>query len=302
MTNKLILRHVGVPVRPRRPLSRRAILEELQNVYAGIKDMKSYRRPLADLIWKALIRLKSYGGEQSDDANVIWKMLGEEIVLRSSAQNEGDADSATQVASFLEFIHGVAVNGDQNEENDTPSSDTQSSLAPSTIVSPILPRAQADNLASPQTERDLSRSSVMSILSSLASGGSSRSQSQPEAQEEEEEEEVKELPDPHTESIVIPREVSAVSAHRSLQPTYFHSLCLASHKHRSLLVCLRPASQHRLPSKIGQSPNYRLQFLVRLRVYRDHRLYFVTAGYDPNGMVSYNLAELAANQSVKERC
>ena len=289
-------------ISPRRPLTRRAILEELQNVYAGIKDMKSYRRPLADLIWTALIRLKNYGGERGDDADVIWKMLGEEIVLRSSEQDEDDANSTTQLASFLEFIHGVAiesVNDDQNEENNTPLSDTQSSFAPSTVVSPILPRTQTDNL-SPQKERDLSRSSVMSMLSSLASGGSSRSQSQPEAQEEEEEE-VKELSEPHRESIVIPREVSAVSAlievfsQLTFTPYALHptNINLALHVYDLLLNIV---SQ----SKSAKARITALQFLVRLRVDRDHRLYFVTAGYDPNGMILY-LAELVqrTNQPKK---
>jgi tuberous sclerosis protein 2 len=96
-------------------LTRKAILEELQNVYTGIKDMKSYRRPLGDLIWKALVKLNSYGGEQSDDEDVIWKMLGEEIVLRSSEQGEDDSEGE-QLASFLEFIYGAAIDSAHDEE------------------------------------------------------------------------------------------------------------------------------------------------------------------------------------------
>ena len=32
--------------------SRSAIMDTLQLVYESVKDMKAYRRPLADLVWK----------------------------------------------------------------------------------------------------------------------------------------------------------------------------------------------------------------------------------------------------------
>ena len=276
-------------ISPKRPLTRKAILEELQNVYTGIKDMKSYRRPLGDLIWKTLIKLESYGGEQSDDADVIWKMLGEEIVLRSSEQGEDDAEGR-QIASFVEFIYGAAIDSADDVEDgmSTPLNDTQSSLAPSTVVTPILSRAQTENLTSLQKDRDLSRSSVMSMLSSLASGGSSRSQSQPEAQEE-----VTEVPpEPQQVTTVVHREASAVSAlievfgQLTFTPYALHprNIQLALRIYDMLLNIVSHAKSTR--ARITA-----LQFLVRLRVDRDHRLYFVSDAYDPNGMIFY-LAEL----------
>jgi len=278
-------------ISPKRPLTRRAILEELQNVYTGIKDMKSYRRPLGDLVWKALVKLKGYGGDQSDE-DVIWKILGEEIVLRSSEQTEDDSEGG-QLASFLEFIYGAAIDSAHdvgNSGTDTPLNDTQSSIAPSTIVSPVSPRTQTDNLASPQKERDLSRASVMSMLSSLASGGSSRSQSQPDAQEELKEEEA---PEPQREAtMVVHREVSAVSAlievfgQLTFTPyaLYPRNIQMALRVYDMLLNVISHAESTR--ARITA-----LQFLVRLRVDRDHRLYFVGDAYDPNGMIHY-LAEL----------
>lgn len=278
-------------ISPKRPLTRKAILEELQNVYTGIKDMKSYRRPLGDLIWKTLVKLKGYGGDQSDE-DVIWKMLGEEIVLRSSEQTEDDSEGE-QLASFLEFIYGAAIDSSLDVENsgmDTPLNDTQSSIAPSTVVSPLSSRTQTDNLASPQKERDLSRASVMSMLSSLTSGGSSRSQSQPDAQEEVKEEELLE-PQPEV-SIIVHREVSAVSAlievfgQLTFTPyaLYPRNIQLALRVYDMLLNVISHAETTR--ARITA-----LQFLVRLRVDRDHRLYFVGDAYDPNGMIFY-LAEL----------
>lgn len=273
-------------ISPKRPLTRKAVLDELQVVYAGIKDMKLYRRPLGDLIWKTLVKLKSFGGEQSDTADVIWKMLGEEIVLRSSEQREDDLEGAVQLASFLEFIHGAAIEP-ADEETDTPLSDTQSSSAPSTVVSPVLSRTQTENLTSPQRERDLSRSSVLSMLSSLASGGSSRSQSQPEIRDE-----VKEISEFQREvPIIVHREVSAVSTLIEVfsQLTFTPYALFPGNIKLALCIydmLLNIVSQ----AKATRARITALQFLVRLRVDRDHRLYFVN-DYDRDGMIFY-LAEL----------
>ena len=286
---------------PDRPFTRRAILEELQNVYTGIKDMTSYRRPLADLTWRTLVKLKSYGAEQGDDADVIWKILGEEIVLRNSEHNENDQDWATQLSKYLEFIFLAAIDSPHDGDAETVetassnTSDAQSSNAPSTVVSPVLSRSQTEsNPTSPQKERDLSRPSVMSMLSSLASGASSRSQSQPETQEG-----VKEVSEPsqQDESTLVHREVSAVSAlvevfsQLTFTPYALESknLKLALHIYDMLLNVISR----------GKSTRARLtalQFLMRLRVDRDHRLYFVSDEYDPNGMI-HHLAELVHRTS-----
>jgi len=276
---------------PNRPLTRKAILDELQNLYTGIRDMKSYRRPLADLVWKTLSQLKSRGAEQSD--NVIWKILGEEIVLRSSEQDENDKEGAAQLSAFLEFILDAALehsHGDENEGLETIPSDAQSlSSAPSTVVSPVLTRISSEvNPVSPLKEKDSSRPSVISMLSSLATGGGSRSHSQPEAQEE-----MKESPEPHQdEPATGHREVSAVSSLIEV----FSQLTFTPHalEPKNLKLALRVYDMLLNVISRGKSPRARLtgiQFLMRLRVDRSHRLYYVSDGYDPNGLVFY-LAEL----------
>ncbi len=75
-------------VSPFRPYTRRAIMDTLHEVYESVKDMKVYRRPLADIIWKFCGGLVGYSGGQSDDADVMWKMIGEEIVLRSDERGQ----------------------------------------------------------------------------------------------------------------------------------------------------------------------------------------------------------------------
>lgn len=276
-----------------RPLTRKAIIEELQNVYAAIKDMETYRKPFADVIWKALQSWKDLFSQENhtDDVDVVWKIIGEEIVLRNNEKDEDNPDSTTEVSSFLDFLFTTAK--DTSEEGDfevtdavsTPVGDSQSS-APSTLVSPLLTRTHTElTPTSPQKERDISRPSVMSMLSSLATVGS-RSQSQPEAPED-----PKEAPESIPQNEAVPpirREVSAVSAlievfsqltltPYSLEPK---NLRLGFQVYDMLLAVL----EH------GKSTRTRLttlQFLMRLRADRDHHIYFVEEGSNPEGMTCY---------------
>lgn len=286
---------------PSRPRTRTAILDELQNVYTGLRDMKTYRRPLADLVWKTLTQLKNYRGEQSE-TDVIWKILGEEIVLRSSAQDENDEEGASQLSAFLEFIFAAALEPtyEENEGSETTptTSDLQSltSTTTSTVVSPVLTRTQTEsNSISPQRVRDLSRPSVIAMLSSLAAGGSSRSQSQPEVQEE-----AKEIHEPQRdEPATGHREVSAVSSLVEI----FSQLTFTLHalEPKNLRLALRVYDMLLKVLSQGKSPRARLtvlQFLMRLRVDRGHRLYFGSDGYDPNGLTLY-LSELV-NRAARD--
>jgi hypothetical protein len=92
--------------------------------------------------------------------------------------------------------------------------------------------------------------------------------------------------------MVVHREVSAVSAlievfgQLTFTPyaLYPRNIQLALRVYDMLLNVVSHAKSTR--ARITA-----LQFLVRLRVDRDHRLYFVSDAYDPNGMVFY-LAEL----------
>ncbi|KAF9526068.1 hypothetical protein CPB83DRAFT_506716 [Crepidotus variabilis] len=285
-----------VLIGPGRPLTRKAIIEELQNIYTGVKDMTTYRKPFANLVWKALESWK-YGpgeGDQTDDADVVWKILGEEIVLRNVEQDEDDETGNANVSSFLDFLFVTAKDTPEDEEDEnmepalTTAYDLQSSGAstvPSTLISPLLTRTHTESTpTSPQKERDLSRPSVMSMLSSLAVG--TRSQSQPEAVED-----PKEPPEVQTQEETtssIPREVSAVSAlvevfsqltftPYSLEPK---NLKLALRVYDMLLeiICSSKSTRARLAA---------LQFLMRLRADRDHHLYFVDEESNPEGRTEY---------------
>ncbi|KAF8154068.1 hypothetical protein B0H34DRAFT_75597 [Crassisporium funariophilum] len=285
-------------VSPNRSLTRRAMMDTLHMVYDSVKDMTTYRRPLADLVWKFCGGLVGCAGDQSDDADVMWKMIGEEVVLRSSEQDVNDEQNAQEVSAFLELLLSVA--SERSDEEETESADTASvhtadthspaTANPSSMASPMMSRMQSDYLnittKEKEKEKDSGIPSVMSILSSLASGGtSSRSQStQPQHQDDTIQ---YTWSPPLRNPASIPRDMSAVSAlvevfrqltftPFSLQPKNLH---LALRVYEMLLGILAK----------GKSTRTRLvalQFLARLRADRDHRLYFVSGNHDPNGLVA----------------
>ncbi|PPQ90259.1 hypothetical protein CVT25_013084 [Psilocybe cyanescens] len=274
-------------VSPDRPQTRRAIMDTLHAVYEGVKDMTAYRRPLGDLVWEFCGGLVGYSGGQSDDADIMWKMIGEEIVLRSDEQDVDDAEGAEAITKFLELLVSVASEKPQDDDEslDTASSYTADTHSPATIT------ATGHLSSAPSATRTHSEMpSVMSLLSSLATGGStSRSQSvQPQPQAQEEVKEESHSPSPSTPmSNLVPRDVSAISALVEI----FSQLVFTpfSLQHKNLLLALRV--YHMLLSVVtdGQSVRARLtalQFLMRIRADRDHSLYFVSTDYDPNGLVT----------------
>lgn len=293
-------------VSPFRPHTRRAMMDTLQTVYESVKDMKVYRRPLADIIWKFCGGLVGCPGDQSDDADVMWKMIGEEIVLRSDERTEDDAVDMESITTYLDLLVSVASEKPEEEDDgvDTASvttADTHSpaaghSTGPSANVSPILSRTQTDLPTPREKEKESAMPSVMSILSSLATGGTtSRSQSvqphfQEEANESRTEPYVPSLPPvqaPPPGPPLIPRDVSAVAAlveifsqlvftPFSLTPKNLH---LGVHVYQLLLRIVNE-------SRSTRARLTALQFLMRLRADRDHNLYYTSYIYEPNGLIA----------------
>ena len=288
-------------------------MDELQTVYGGVKDMIAYRRPLGDLVWNFCGGLIHCPGDQSDDADVIWKMIGEEIVEWSVEKDEGDEEAATQISAYLDLLVSVAMadalmDGEGESTVDEASIHTADTHSPailspghSTVVSPSMSRMQTDSNFTISPQRESGLPAVMSMLTSFATGGGSSSRStssQPPPQEE-----VKEAPtlSLRDESNLVPRDVSAVAAlvevFSQLTFTPFSldskNLTLAIRVYDILLDILAR----------GGSPRSRLtalQFLMRLRADRDHRIYFVSDAYDPNGLSS-SLASLINRSGETEQ-
>jgi tuberous sclerosis protein 2 len=156
----------------KRPLTRRAIMDALRVVYDTVKDMATYRKPLGDLVYN-FCRSTDTRGDQGDDADVMWKILGEEVVLRIVEQE--NVDGATEPSSFLDLLFVVALSKDSKPDNE----EVQSSDTASIHTIDTQSKMQCDNnLSSREKEKDPTLPSMRSLLSSFSTGGtSSRSQS-----------------------------------------------------------------------------------------------------------------------------
>ncbi|KAF8966956.1 hypothetical protein BDZ97DRAFT_1806083 [Flammula alnicola] len=286
-------------VSPFRPQTRRAIMDTLHHVYESVKDMRVYRRPLADLIWTFCGGLVGCAGDQSDDADVTWKLIGEEIVLRSDERGEDDAADMAELTNYLDLLVSVASekpeeDGDSIDTasvytNDTHSPSANMSSSPSANVSPSITRVQTEFAALREREKDSGMPSVMSILSSLTAGGTtSRSQSvQPQYQEDANDVKGEPYVPARPGPPLIPRDVSATAALVEIfSQLVFTPFSLGP---KNLLLAVRVYEMLLAIITDGKSMRARvtaLQFLVRLRADRDHNLYYVSEGYDTNGLIA----------------
>ncbi|KAF7966756.1 hypothetical protein HWV62_37213, partial [Athelia sp. TMB] len=274
-----------------RPLTRSAIMNALEAVYESVNDMPSYRMPLANEIFQCCQR--QAGSKEDSEGDVMWRILGEEVVLRT-VEDQGGVNAAPAgdtVDELLTLLITVAAGQDDDDDDDdtisvhadiSPSSQPHSAFPYS---SPLLSRMQTEYASK---DRDSNLPSVMAILSSIATGNSSRSQSQqPPAPEDP-------GPEPSiappSESSTLPRSVGAVIALISL----FCQLAFTPHasKKQNLDVAARIYDVFVNLMTGAKSVKARLavlQFMMRTRADRDHRMYFVDALYDPDGR-SYALA------------
>jgi tuberous sclerosis 2 len=256
-----------------RPLTRRAIMDALQAVYNTVKDMATYRRPLGDLVYN-FCRSTDGGGDRGDDADVMWKMLGEEVVLRVVEQE--DSDGATNPSSFLDLLFAVALSKDPKPDSEEVQSPDTASIYTTETQS-----------TSREKEKDPALSSMRSLLSSLATGGtSSRSQSiQPQSDDAK-----RNMESPPPSSSFY--EASAVSALVEILCQLTFTPFVLEEKNLKLAIQV----YEMLIDIISKSRSTRakltaLQFLMRLRADRDHKLYFISAGYDRSGLI-YSLGSL----------
>ncbi|KAI0087644.1 hypothetical protein BDY19DRAFT_240618 [Irpex rosettiformis] len=275
-----------------RSLTRNNAFHALQSVWDFIKDISLYRRPLAELVFRFW---KSRNMENKDDtaAIVVWRMLGDEVVLRTtesfdekslaSEQTEESGSLAEGIIMLLTIVAARPLEEELDYELVSPPPSVHS--VSSTAVSPVLSRMQSE-IPTPVQSREPGIPSVMSLLSSLTSGHTSRSQSQPphvQGYMPLSESPNTSLPD----SNVIPTSVGAVVALvTAFSQLAFTSLAaleshleLATRLFTTLVMLLGGTACTKAKLTI-------LQFFMRLRVDRDHRLYFAYDDYDRDSLVA----------------
>ncbi|KAJ7151704.1 hypothetical protein C8R46DRAFT_1166548 [Mycena filopes] len=281
-------------VSAQRPLTKKAVMSALESVHESIRDMPSYRRPLAQLVMEACKRSTldtPAGSGDGDDCEVMWKILGEEIVFRT-VEDEGE-DLVTEYLDL--FVAAASQNGDEDDDDLDAASVTTAGthspapyaglITPSTTASPILSRMQSEFHGSSPTGKEKDKDTkdsglpgvMSSFISSLTSGNSSRSQSiQPEYVSPS-------PPEPQT----VTCDVAAVSG----LVIAFSQLVFTPHalEATNLQVAVRVFRLMLQLLEEVRSAKVRLallQFMMRLRADRDHRLYFISADYDAHGVVA----------------
>jgi tuberous sclerosis protein 2 len=192
------------------------------------------------------------------------------------------------VEDYITLLTTVALGSDE-EDNDTSSIYTAETHSPSPHTplstgpfnSPTLSKIQSEYS---NKDKDSNLPSVIALLSSLATGNSSRSQSQQPLENEDQ------PPDhpttPSVEITILPRSVGAVVALVGI----FSQLAFTPYalKNENLDLAARIYDlfvKLALEAKSSRARLTVLQFMMRTRADRDHRMYFVDEGYDPDGRI-----------------
>jgi tuberous sclerosis 2 len=265
-----------------RPLTRGTILKTLKTVYSTVKDMPVYRKPLADFVWILCQQQASdFNREEEEDTKVLWYILSDEIVLRAT---EDDAvDESVTVDSYINLLTDISAEESGNDDgdsasvvtNDTHTPSIASSTVPSTVVSS---RFQSENQG---VSGESAMPSVMSLWSSLATGTTSRSQSlHPPRLSDGPGTPASFTP---TDPPPLPRSATAVVALVSV----FTQLAFTPHSPSVKSLSLAIRIYQTLVNLLVRIKDARtrltiLQFLVRIRADRNHQLYYVEKGYDPD--------------------
>lgn len=273
-----------------RPLTRIAVMHTLEAVYESVKDMPDYRLPLADLVFLCCQRQAADEKEDSE-GEVMWRILGEEVVLRTvDGQDVGSPDESLGVEQYISLLTKVAAGTNEDDDDDTASVNTaetqtqgsspHTSFSTGSLNSPTLSRMQSEYS---NKDKDSNMPSVMSLLSSLTAGSSSRSQSQQPHEHEDPSPDVANSPPIES---TTPRSVGAVIALIGI----FSQLAFTPHAltNDNLDLAVRIYDIFVTLMLEGKSARARLtilQFMLRTRADRGHRMYVVDATYDPDGCV-----------------
>ena len=277
-----------------------AILGAVETVHSIIKDVPSYRKPWVELIlrfWKA----KAHS-DLGDGAEVLWLVLGEEIVLRQ-AESGGEVPTDPIVDDILSFLTEMVLNDQAHLGVDSRSPSSESSVSVSSAIPPSI--ARQDTRAS-RKGGEHTLPSVMSIITTFTTGSSSRSQSQNRRAAEEDTSEPTQDPEtPPTQmapSNTLTRSVGATLA----LILAFGQLSFTPHPAKGfdfhlLVRIFRVLLQATCSSTCQKARLTCLRFLMRLRADRDHKVYFAASGYDPDGHVLSMARVLNRARSEEEK-
>ncbi|KIN96263.1 hypothetical protein M404DRAFT_249113 [Pisolithus tinctorius Marx 270] len=238
--------------------------------------------------------------------------MGASLSSASSTRVPDSSSSpSTSTWEMLELLKCIAGEGPREDDDDTVAVNTStepqspaafsafSGASSSSVASPILSRRQSEyrNLSS----RDSALPSVMSLLSTLA--GTSRTQSQVHLQQDQQSQgdAVPPLSQPilsQQQQVLSPLPLSPtepILSHASFAVialvTVFSQLVFTPYSLSQANIDVAFSVFTALVEVVtnGKCPRARLtalQFLMRLRADRDHRLYFAEAHYDINGQIT----------------
>jgi tuberous sclerosis protein 2 len=253
-----------------RPLTRSAIFHHMESLYAILSDLPEYRIPLGSLVYN-YIEAQAGGREAFVDATP-WRILGEEIVLRSSEIDHGPItyDDEGEVVvdhihpdvdTIIEFLAGLSSSSHHRGSLRTPVVASPTSF---TTHDPLTtPLWRHSDIPRPQPSLDLVAHSV------IQSGVPTPQVTSPPSQSE---------VFTTQGSLSFSAQSLAVSATAALITTFMelvytsrslgeHNLVVAVRIFRILLdISLNAPEAHaRLCA---------LQFLLRMRADREHRLHY----------------------------
>lgn len=277
--------------------TRQVSMDHLRSVWEFVKDIPSYRQPLAKLV---LDLWKTHPPDEIEDSQafIVWNLLADEAVFRIVDRHAEDTDATHCTTDnglcdeILFFLLSTAQER-QDEDDDAASIKTTETTSPppmvtpanTTTASPVMSRMQSEYPA--PKEKETSLPSVMSILSSLTSGAPSRAQSKPRRPTNDMLIQPGPIPIAPPEMPLVPKSVGAVIALVStFSQLVFTPLALSrcSVWHAQQLF-------YHLVNLISDAGCVRarltaLQFMMRLRVDRDHRLYYAVKDADKDGQVA----------------
>ncbi|KAE9403736.1 hypothetical protein BT96DRAFT_917310 [Gymnopus androsaceus JB14] len=243
--------------------------------------MPGYRRPLATLVFEFCRRVVAGEPGDTDYCDIVWKILADEVVLRifeNSSDGDEEGEEGPSVADIVAFLAQCAGDAEPGADEDEDELEFAANF-------------EAHGPSSPQTTYNIASSFVSPMFSRVQSEvhpdvGSSRSQSLHPSEDFPEHP----SPLPSREPAILPYPVQALSALISI----FSQLCFTPHASPSdldyvLAYILRIFENLTFLLINGKSARARLaalQFLMRLRADRDHKLYFSDADYDLDGQVA----------------
>ncbi|KAF7331784.1 Rap-GAP domain-containing protein [Mycena kentingensis (nom. inval.)] len=281
-----------------RPLTRKAIMATLQTVHEDIRDLPFHRRKLAELVLETCESVsENLDFGNGDECGAMWSIVGQEVVFRTVEPPEaGDAEFLPR--GFALLVAAASGRADHEEEDDfdaasivtagthSPPPPHTGLITPATAALPILSRMQSDmhGTASTSKEREPKESLVSTFIQTFTQ---SRTNSfQPATPEL--------LPEPSV-GTASPspeplRDTSDVSAVCALI-LVFSQLVFTPHalENAHLLVAVQVFKYLLQLLEQAKSPRIRLtvlQFLMRLRADRDHRLYFMCSDADAHGLAA----------------